>query len=64
MRILRKPEVQKRTGLSGPTIWRMEKVGKFPKRRQISPGTVGWVDEEVDEWIGSRAVASGPESAR
>ncbi len=42
--------------LSRPTIWRLEKSGKFPKRRQLSPGAVGWLRSEIDAWLQSRQV--------
>ena len=51
--------VQQRTGLSRTTRWRLEKKGKFPKRRQISPGRVGWRSSEILEWINSRELADG-----
>lgn len=44
--------------LSDVTIWRLEKAGKFPKRRQISPGRVGWLASEVDAWIESTQQAA------
>ena len=45
---LRKPEVQKRTGLSDTTIWRLEKAGKFPTRVQLTEHIVGWDEGEID----------------
>ena len=36
-RFLREPEVQHITGLSRTTRWRLQRDGKFPYRRQISP---------------------------
>jgi len=53
---LRKTLLQK-IPLSDVTIWRMEKAGQFPKRRQISPGRVGWLASEVEAWIESRGLA-------
>ena len=32
MNLLSSKEVQKRTGLSGVTIWRLERASKFPER--------------------------------
>lgn len=52
--ILRKPEVEQRTGLSGSSIDRLEAGGNFPVRVKISHGTVGWFSTEVDDWIASR----------
>ncbi len=41
--------------LSRVTIWRLEKAGVFPRRIQISPGRVGWLESEVDDYIRERA---------
>ena len=57
-RILRKPEVLAKTGLSNNTIARLEAAGRFPVRRRISPRAVGWVESEVDAWIARRATAA------
>ena len=54
MRLIRSPELVKKVGLSRVTIWRMERNGQFPRRRRIGPGSVGWLEREVDEWIDSR----------
>ncbi len=50
-RILRKPEVGFKTGLSDPTIWRMERDGKFPKRLKMGGKSVGWLESEIIAWI-------------
>ncbi|MFA6901460.1 MAG: AlpA family phage regulatory protein [Gallionellaceae bacterium] len=52
--VLRKPEVEQRTGLSPSSIDRLEAAGNFPKRMQLSPNTVGWLSSELDEWIKGR----------
>ena len=60
-RFLCKPEVLAISGLSHVTQWRMEKRGEFPKRRQISPGRVGWLESEILAWVESRPVSNiGP----
>lgn len=53
-RVIRVDEVMARTGLSRTTLWRLERRGVFPARRQLSPGTVGWIEAEVEVWILSR----------
>ena len=35
-------------------IARLEADGKFPKRVRIGSGRVGWVDQEVDDWLRAR----------
>ena len=53
-RILRVAAVCERAGLSRTTVWRLERRGAFPARRYLSPGAVGWLESEVDEWIATR----------
>lgn len=53
-RIARDAEAGKMTGTSRTTRWRLEREGKFPKRIQISPGGVGWLVSELQEWIRER----------
>lgn len=60
--ILRFPAVVQATGLSRTTIWRLERLGLFPSRRQLSSNTVGWPRAEVLAWMASRPVVShGPQ---
>lgn len=54
---LRFPELKKLTGLSRTTIWRLEKTGDFPKRRKLSPATVGWLQTEIELWVENRCKA-------
>lgn len=53
-RILRWHELHDKVNLGRSTVWRMERDGLFPRRRQISPGSVGWLASEVDAWLQSR----------
>jgi len=57
-KIVREQECKEITGLSRVTRWRLEQTGKFPGRRHISPGTVGWLLSEIEEWLKSRATVS------
>jgi prophage regulatory protein len=50
-RILRKPETMHRVGLSDPTIWRLERAGKFPKRIKLGGNSVGWFESEIVDWL-------------
>lgn len=61
MRIIRIKEVLARTGLSRTTVWRRERAGRFPPRRDLGGGLVGWVDAEVEEWLASRPVVGAVE---
>lgn len=51
---LRWPTVQEVSGLSRPTVWRMERDNRFPRRRQLSANSVGWLKSEVDAWVETR----------
>jgi prophage regulatory protein len=53
MKILRRPEVVARTGLSATTIREREAAGTFPARVILGPFSVGWIEEEIDAWIKS-----------
>jgi len=57
-RIILEKERKQMTGISRTTAWRMEQKGKFPKRRQVSDGLVGWLESEINEWISSRQVTA------
>ncbi|HOL51485.1 MAG TPA: AlpA family transcriptional regulator [Bacillota bacterium] len=50
-RIIRKKELLKTIGLSGVTIWRMERAGTFPKRIKLGGNSVGWYESEIIEWM-------------
>jgi prophage regulatory protein len=56
-RLIRWPEVKKRTGLSRTTIWREVRAGRFPPPVSMSPSTSAWVDDEVDDAIEKRIAA-------
>ena len=54
-RIIRKPELFLKIGLSDATIWRMEKSGRFPQRIQLGGNSVGWFDDEIETWLSRKA---------
>ena len=56
-RYIRKPEAAAITGLSEVTLWRLEKAGKFPRRRQLSKNSVGYLLSEVVAWMETRPTA-------
>lgn len=56
-RIIRKPELLNMIGLSDPTIWRMEKEGKFPKRLRLGGNSCGWMESEITGWLTERMEA-------
>jgi len=52
--IISTAEVQQMTSLSRTTLWRLERDKKFPARRKLTAQRVGWVREEVEEWLKNR----------
>ena len=54
MRILSKRQVKELVLYSPQHIARLEKAGQFPKRVQLGPNRVGWVEAEVQEWLSVR----------
>jgi prophage regulatory protein len=54
MRVLSQREVEEKSRLKGGTIAREEAAGRFPRRIQLAPRAIGWLENEVDEWIAAR----------
>ncbi len=52
--ILRRAEVERRTGFKRAHIYNLMKVGKFPAARRIGLRAVGWDSQEIDQWIAAR----------
>jgi prophage regulatory protein len=62
--VLRLKAMTTRTGLSKSTIYDLGDPESprydptFPRRFQITPGTVGWVEQEVMEWLEARIASA------
>lgn len=54
MKLLSKKQVRETVLYSPAHIARLEAVGRFPKRVKLGSGRVGWVDEEVQDWLLAR----------
>jgi prophage regulatory protein len=52
--IIRFPKVHEITSLSRTTVWRLEHEGRFPRRLIIGSRGVGWLLNEVQDWMTSR----------
>ena len=48
--LLKLTDVVKEVGLSRPTIIKLEKEGKFPRRKQLTEGRVAWLHSEIMTW--------------
>jgi prophage regulatory protein len=58
--VLRRPDVERLTGLSYSTIYRMMRAGTFPQRIKLSPQAVGWNAMEVAHWVKTRQPVPTP----
>lgn len=56
--VLRRKQVESRTGLARSTIYQYMKDGVFPKPIQLGPRAVGWIESEISAWISQRVVAA------
>ena len=55
VRLLSKPEVMDRVGVTYPTIWSWMRAGTFPRSRVLG-GKTAWIESEVDAWIAALPV--------
>ena len=51
MKIIRLKQVMETTGLARSTIYKYIAAGTFPKPVPLGGKSVGWVDEEIQEWV-------------
>lgn len=56
-RLLRRKEVEQKTGKSRSAIYNDIRQGTFPAPVPIGDKSVAWLEEEVDSWIASRLEA-------
>lgn len=57
-RILRIAQVMDVCGLSKASIYRLGKLGLFPKPFKIGLAAVGWDEAEVEFWVFERKLAN------
>jgi|TARA_R110002126_G_scaffold204488_1_gene351881 prophage regulatory protein len=50
-RILRRPEVEARTGISRSTIYAWMKEGTFPLPVKMGTRLVGWMEADIQAWV-------------
>ena len=53
-RLMRRPEVLSRVGLSSSTLYELVAAGDFPAPIPIGRKAVAWLESEVDAWIEER----------
>ncbi|HNA29029.1 MAG TPA: AlpA family phage regulatory protein [Rhodocyclaceae bacterium] len=61
--IIRRPEVERRTGLSRSGIYAAMRAGTFPGCVALSSRAVGWSSTAVDAWIAARLEKGAAERA-
>ena len=51
LKVLRRSEVQLRTGLPCSSLYALMAQGAFPQPIQLSVNRVGWLEHEINDWI-------------
>jgi predicted DNA-binding transcriptional regulator AlpA len=54
-RLIFRPDVLDRVGVTYPTVWKMMRNGTFPRSRVIG-GRTAWIEAEVEAWIAALPV--------
>lgn len=52
--IMRRDEVERKTGFKRAHIYNLMKEGKFPQAKRIGLRAVGWDSLEIEQWITDR----------
>ena len=59
LKILRRKQVEERTGLSCSTLYKLISEQKFPKPIQLTGAqSVGWIESEIEGFLRERIAAS------
>ncbi|MDF8361361.1 AlpA family transcriptional regulator [Achromobacter anxifer] len=53
-RILRREEVEAKTGFKRAHLYNLMRAGKFPKALRLGIRAVGWDSVEIEEWVAER----------
>jgi prophage regulatory protein len=52
--IMRRDEVERKTGFKRAHIYNLMKEGKFPQAKRIGLRAVGWDSLEIERWVRER----------
>ena len=63
MRLIKRPEVESRTGLRKSSIYQKIETGEFPLPVKLSNKSVAWVEAEVEAWIAMKVAARDAKAA-
>ena len=58
-RVIKISEVKDLTTLSNATIYRLIKLGEFPKQLKLAERSSGWLLEEINNWLESKRINRG-----
>jgi prophage regulatory protein len=58
MRLLSLSQTVLKLSLSKATIYRLIKAGTFPHQLHLSPGKIGFLEADLDDWIRNKVVAA------
>jgi prophage regulatory protein len=58
-RLIMLPELRRIVPYSPMHFWRLERLGRFPKRVTVGPNRVAWSLHEVLAWIDQRKAERG-----
>ncbi len=53
MKILRFKQIREKLGLGRTALYHMDRTGEL-RAVKLTPGTVGWLEEEVDAWLAKK----------
>ena len=51
----RRTSLEEMLGISRSTIYRMMKVGEFPRPTKLGRRAVGWREDEIEQWLRGKA---------
>jgi len=57
-RVIRLPEVLRRTGIARSTVYLGVSAGTFPAPIRLGPNSVGWLESDINTWISDRIAKS------
>jgi prophage regulatory protein len=55
--VLRRQDVEARTGVPGSSLYEMMGKGAFPRPIKLSARRCGWLEHEIEDWIRDRIAA-------
>ena len=61
-RILRLPAVMDVTGLGRTTVYEQMATGRFPRPIKLGERAVGWLEDDIQNWIETKVLESKHES--